>query len=150
MAGSIDDGWIVSYEVWTVIGEEWDPNYVIKNISSDDYNRTGTGSSDSLTAYTHPGDCTIWSSLSSGARLKSELIKVSEVSDWLQHYRKWLSWSEQDSHYDDDMSVYIPTTEQRITANWYNLLANLVNVTEVNSGDRIQASHFTALSNAIS
>lgn len=150
MAGSIDGGWVVSYEIWTIIKEEWVPNYVNKNISSEDYNRTGTGSSDSLRAYTHPGDCTIWSSLSSGTRLKSELIKVSEVNDWLQHYKKWLSWSEQDSHYDDNMSVYTPTAGSLITKDWYNNIANLVSVATVNSGDRIEASHFTALSSAIS
>ena len=94
--------------------------------------------------------CTIWNDLDNSKRLKSAFIQISEINDWLIHYKKWLSWKQQGNYYDDDMNDYIPIAGNLITANWYNKMANLVDVSTVNSGDQIKASHFTALSNAIS
>ena len=142
-----------AFYVYTLYGYEYEQRsyYDVYDWTSttDTLNGSGEASAE-ITVYTHPGDCTIWSDLISGDRKKSELIKVDEVNEWLTHYKEWKSWNTQSNHYEDNVSSYIPTAGEQITAKWYNDLAGLVGASTVNAGDAISNSHFTALSSAIS
>lgn len=107
------------------------------------------------TVYTHPGTCSAFPNLADieKPRPKATLINPNEVSNWLSHYEKWKAWDNQDTFTLSNPEDYSVIEKQQITADWYNRLASLVGFgddKQVNSGDKIEASHFTSLNTAIS